>query len=247
VIPVDQYPVLIQFGYKARRGKDTACATIQEEFGSRFKIGKYAYADALRGEVYSALFDLFAANGGTEFAGGKNFNDPDVLRETMEELCFICGVPFDKNALVEDTYPATKQRKLYQWWGTEYRRSKDHFYWVNKLRETVEKDRPKVALISDARFRNEFAYAQSFKGYNVKLVRPDLDEREALTTDQAKHQSEVELDAIPDDKWYRVIQHTSVEDLRKQVVQLMDDILAELEPPAELKALSALVDVMNAA
>jgi hypothetical protein len=225
-VNIENYPVLIQFGMKAKRGKDTACQIIKEEFGERYSVRQYAYADALRSEVLEMLYEIWVAE-------GKNPDEfPSHCIEVMEQLCYAIGVPFDKQAKVEPGYPATKQRPVYQYVGMA-RRAADAFYWVNKLRQRVEAERPQIALISDMRFRNEFAYGQSFKGYNVKLVRPDLDAQESLSEAEATHVSECELDSLPDSAFYRVITHTSVDDLRRQVIQLVNDIITELTPPAE--------------
>jgi hypothetical protein len=220
--------VIIGLGYKAKMGKDTAVNAILEARGGQYDIRRYAFADTLREEVDAAMFDNWVHH--SEKNGEIVFDAPSPLR-LAENLCDKVGVPFDPNAQIEPGYPFTKQRALYQWWGTEYRRAADPFYWLNKLRARIERDRPKIALITDVRFRNEVTYIRSFEGYTVKVERAGYDN--GLTSSQTKHVSEVELDSAPADIWTHnlVTQEGDIEGAKRAAVELFDGIMTSLTFP----------------
>ena len=184
--------LVIGFGYKARRGKDTVCREIAERRGARLKVRQYAFADALRSEIHAALFDVWAQQ------HRDRAYDPFAA---MILLCEWAGVPYDINAAADPVYPYGKQRALYQWWGTEYRRNQfGQDYWLRRLDESIQRDRPDVALISDVRFPNELEYVRSVGGYTVRLDREGFE-----IADGSRHVSEVGLDALPASAWSHVI------------------------------------------
>lgn len=216
---------IIGFGFKARRGKDTVVNAIIEARGGQFDIRRYAFADALRQEVENAAVCVWEQN-----HGGQNYEMADP-REIALELCDAYNIPFDPSAVVEPLYPFTKQRALYQWWGTEYRRSNDAFYWVNKLRQRIEWERPQFALVTDMRFRNEVSYIRSMEGYTALVDREGYEDK--LTTGQQKHASEIELDSAPASIWTRhlVGREGDVDGLKAQGIAMFDGIVKELSFP----------------
>lgn len=213
--------VIIGFGYKARRGKDTAVQAIMEGRGGEYDIRRYAFGDALREEVIEAAKDYpFDPNGWA----------PSPLA-VAKWLCDKYRVAFDPTAHVEPGYPFTKQRALYQWWGTEYRRAKDPFYWVRKLRERIDRERPKFALITDVRFRNELSYIRSMEGYTVRVERAGYEE--TMTSTQTKHVSEVGLDSAPESVWTHnlITQEGDLVGAKLQAVSMFDSIVESLSFP----------------
>jgi hypothetical protein len=221
------YPVIIGFGFKAKRGKDTAVDSIIESRGGQYDIRRYAFADALREEVEGAAFDRWVQDYPNVPYNTALKTSPLAV---AHNLCLSLGLPFDDAAVVEPSYPLTKQRALYQWFGTEHRRSKDPFYWVRKLRTRIESDNPKFALISDVRFRNELAYIRSVEGYTVKVDRPSHED--TLTSGQQSHASEVELDSAPADVWTHTLYNMgTLEDFKLRAVGLFDEIVASLSFP----------------
>src|SRR5271166_895605 len=177
---------IIGFGHRARSGKDSAAATIIERRGAKCRcdlpyvpgepitgtvgtdIRRYGFADALKREVNQAaisaggMFNLF---GTWEFyrADGAFVELPKWVIDGYEPnpdmtdpMCFM-----------------GKQRALLQWWGTEFRRSVNPDYWIEKLQEVIEKDKPEVALVADVRFLNEFSWLKSV-GEVVRVDRPSL-------------------------------------------------------------------------
>lgn len=203
--------LLIGFGYKARRGKDTVAQTIIEHFGNdKQVIKRYAFADALRAEVHEAA----------QRAGGMF----GLFMEMGHML--PSWVKYDNNAPVEPLYPLGKQRDLLQWWGTEYRRAQDPFYWVKRLDWRLKEEQPNVALITDMRFLNEFLYVQHMGGVTVKVERLGYQDANILTT----HPSETGLDGIQFD--YEILAPDGdVEELKRDAVRLFEIIKESLNPP----------------
>jgi hypothetical protein len=195
--------LVIGFGYKARHGKDTAVKSIIESFGSQYDIKRYAFGDALKREVNE--LDQFA-------------------------WCMRNGIPYDFQPSMDDPLCRTqhgKQGALLQWYGTEYRRNQDEFYWVNKLRETLEKEQPKVALISDVRFRNEAYFVKACDGFLVKCSRlgySSIDSGRSTT-----HKSEVDLDGFTFD--YEInVPDGELDTLKQDAVEVFNLILSRVQP-----------------
>lgn len=141
--------LLIGFGHKARQGKNTAAVAVLNATPLDSHARLYAYADALRAEVKRATSD----------AGG-------VYELTQSMNCPKWVMP-----------EMGKQRTLLQWWGTDYRRSQDPDYWVKRMEETLERDHPDIAIITDVRFPNEAEAIHRLGGYLVKVERttkPDV-------------------------------------------------------------------------
>src|SRR5271156_4899474 len=76
--------LLIGFGYKARRGKDTAISAILEARSHLRDIRRYAFADALRDEVHAAMREESESYGLT-------------YREALALLFDKAGVGYDTN------------------------------------------------------------------------------------------------------------------------------------------------------
>jgi hypothetical protein len=140
---------VIGFGYKARRGKDTAVAAICAAFGPLVRC--YAFGDALKNELeWAAWMCAPDGTGREQWALG------------LPALCKRRGVPFDAGA--------EKQRALLQHWGM-WRRAADPDYWVKKLRREIEIGQPMFALPADLRFANERALCD----FTVRMDRPGFE------------------------------------------------------------------------
>lgn len=172
--------IVVGFGYKARQGKDFVVKTIIDNFSDKYDVRRYSFADALKREVNTAAAQC----------GGF----PQLIEWLKREAGLPSWVELDTNPDMTDPLcPQGKHRKLLQWWGTEYRRSKDPYYWVKQLDATLKVEQPQVALISDMRFKNEFYWVKSFRenGWTVKV------ERIGYSADNNnEHASEKDLDGI---------------------------------------------------
>lgn len=204
---------IIGFGYKARRGKDTACSAILEARKSWGNIGRYAFANALRDEIQTALNGVRM----TRIVRDGPYDEHAAMRL----LCAWAGVPYDPNAVRSPDYPYGKQRALTQWWGTEYRRAQDENYWIKQIKERIERDAPEVALISDLRFHNEYEFIQINGGYCIRVDRPGFE-----IADGQHHITERALDTLSDDQWDHVLMNDGDEGkLKADAVALFDQLV----------------------
>lgn len=140
--------ILIGFGHKARQGKNTAALAVLKEARERH-ARMYAFADALRAEVNHAVY-----RAGSIEKAIKHMRCPAWV---------ICE--------------QGKPRTLLQWWGTDYRRAQDPNYWVKRMVETLQREQPEVAVITDVRFPNEAQAVHNLGGYLVQVERttqPDV-------------------------------------------------------------------------
>jgi hypothetical protein len=229
--------VVVGFGYKAKHGKDEAVKAIIAARAGQYDVRKYAFADALRDETAIAatqaggMLELFKQGGVTE---GETFTP------------FPAWVQYDPNGQVTEQYPLGKQRTLLQWWGTEYRRTRDTNYWVKKLDATLKAERPRIALITDMRFPNEVSWVKQdpASGFAVRV------DRLGYKTDVAQHVSEKALDFMGDEDWHYIIQVNDgdVEELKRDAVVVFDLIVELLTPPdlSDLEVAQQLVSVSTA-
>ena len=214
----------IALGYQARKGKGIAAKAIYERFsqehGGPYDMMRASFADALRDEVQAAAHDIWNIKTGSE----RQF-DPDWA---MKLLCEQVGVPFDYSAVVEPGYPYGKQRALYQHWGSEYRRAQDPFYWVKKLEQRVQARNPRVVIIDDLRFPNEFFFVKSKLGYTIKVERVGYANPQGVTA----HHSETALDGFKFDFEISALDG-HVEDLERAAIAAFERIVDMITPPEE--------------
>lgn len=174
--------LLIGLGHKARQGKDTFAQSCKDAYGNKMDIRLASFADPLRAEVREAAQEIFTANFPT-----YPF-DPQVA---LRMLCIFHGVEFDEYAVPDADYPWGKQRKLHQWWGTEYRRAQDPMYWVKKGIDQIRQAAASGAdalLFRDLRFPNEYDFLGEEKGWRIKVMRM------GWVSDVPEHISETALD-----------------------------------------------------
>lgn len=111
-----------------------------------------------------------------------------------EECSKAAGVTVEHMESHKDIF-----RKLYQFWGTEFRRGfYGNDYWVNYLRNKIlsnaiiQKDESDnlgkgvIVFITDVRFKNEADWIKSVGGFLIRINRID--------SSKDLHQSEIELD-----------------------------------------------------
>jgi hypothetical protein len=203
--------IVIGLSHRAKHGKDTVANAIIAARGKKYSIEKIAFADKLREEVNEA-FET-AGNWLGVFMFVKKLGAPD-------------WVVYDPNGEVTEQYPYGKQRTLLQWWGTEYRRAQDSYYWVKELQRKVRASTAQVVLITDMRFQNEFSWVKSQGGITVKV------EREGFDNGINDHPSEHQLDNAEFDA---TILHGEgqVDHLKQCGVELFDMIVGWKSAPPE--------------
>ena len=108
-------------------------------------------------------------------------------------------------------------RRILQWWGTEYRRKDDTFYWVRKLSEELAARKPKHVIISDIREPHEAAYVKRSDGYLIGVIRPEL-----VDDATSSHSSEKNLEHIGVDG--KLFNASSIEHLRADVEVMIQSL-----------------------
>lgn len=203
--------LVIGIGHKSRHGKDTAAQAIIAQRANKYDVRRYAFADELKREVNEAA----------EAAGGMN----ELFTRMHLTLELPHGVQFEIGADMTDPFcPLGKHRALLQWWGTEYRRAQDPFYWVRKLALRIADDKPQFALISDMRFPNEAMWVKANEGYTVNVTRHGYRMSEGIEG----HYSDVALDSYAYD--YKI----TVGDSEEGLSELRKDILTVFDMIAEI-------------
>jgi hypothetical protein len=91
----------------------------------------------------------------------------DALKQEVAEAC---QVPIQ---CIEENKPVF--RPILQWWGTEFKRRffKDDNYWIEALHRKflLYRVKPKIAIIPDVRFPNEFNFVKENNGILIKVCR----------------------------------------------------------------------------
>jgi hypothetical protein len=126
-----------------------------------------------------------------------------------------------KPDMTDPECPYGKQRDLLMWWGTEFRRSINPNYWVNKVAERIAEDKPEIAVITDLRFENEMIWIQKY-GECIRVDRPGLP--------PAEHESEKALLHIPDDQWSDIIKNDgTLDDFKEKVLFSFDMLMSAVK------------------
>jgi hypothetical protein len=200
--------ILIGLGYRAGHGKDLAARSIIEARGGQYDIRSYSFAGALKKEYTEACHQA---------------GDAYALIETMRVTHNLPKwVQYEIGADMTDPLcPYGKQRTLLQFWGSEFRRAADPFYWVKELHKQIVEEQPTVALITDLRFPNEALYVKLNKGYTVEVRREGYVD---LLADG--HNSEHALSGYPFDICLSIPHYDDVEDyvshVRREAVDVFD-------------------------
>lgn len=212
--------LILGLGNKARNGKDTFADAVNEYYarqnGAALRhnlktvvvVQRHAFADALYKEVNTWLLTPEAKEwlaGGVGIIAGEPFPiNPTVVGDnyiippnaTGRFTHMIPGwVQPTPNAEISARAPYGKHAKLLQWWGTEYRRSQDHNYWVKRWADGINKNAD-IVLVTDMRFANEAAAIKLAGGYTVKVSRENVDGTPFVDPSRdPNHVSETELDS----------------------------------------------------
>lgn len=214
----------IAFGYQMRSGKDQAVKFIIEERGAKYDVRRYGFADALKEEVNTAAL---AAGGMHELF--VQLRKDGVSQQNGGSMSLPEWVTYDPNPDMTDPFsPLGKQRKLLQWWGTEFRRLQDPYYWIKKLEERLEKEQPAIALIPDLHFMSEISWINSNRGFTIRVDRLGYER-----TENTAHQSEEELSWLGEGDWHYIIQSQDgdLDELRRSATFVFDHIVELLTPP----------------
>jgi hypothetical protein len=250
--------IIFGFGHRARSGKDTAAVMVKEGRGipkgpARQLTGNWADMGIGRGKLdVSPLYDIrvysFAGelkrevnenamkSGGMIrlFDEGLRVPDGGYLQENGNIIPLPEWVQYEENPDMTDPLcPYGKQRTLLQWWGTEFRRSVNENYWVDKLAERIAEEKPEIAIITDMRFPNEMRFVQKY-GEAIRVDRPSLPPLQGAA---GVHASELALANVPEDYWDAIIKNDgTLAEFRERVLFTFDMLMSThpLQRPASV-------------
>lgn len=206
---------IIGLGFKARHGKDYVASQIVERYGHLYNIHRYSFADPLKREVEEQA----------QICGGMFALYNRIVQHNPK-----ANIVYDINPTFTDPLcPSGKQRSILQWWGTEFRRAQDPFYWVRRLAQQIADEAPQFALITDVRFLNEFLYVKSRGGFTVHVERLGF---QGIATVESAHASENQLDNVEFDYKLSAFDGDTAE-LDRGSVELFEHIIASMQPQFE--------------
>jgi adenylate kinase family enzyme len=181
--------ILLGLAGKAGVGKDT----VADYLVARYGFTKFSFSDALYREVATAFG---VAETELRDRSLKEIESPVLALERCVDDRFISHVLAQSLDVRNITAPLSP-RQVLQWWGTEYRRTQDHNYWIAKAEESMynlwamyqyPEQRPQYFVNASVRFPNEREWVHKFVNGNVWHLR-----RDNLAAVH-EHSSEVPLD-----------------------------------------------------
>lgn len=95
-----------------------------------------------------------------------------ALVELEKERIGLTGSGWSRSAVTGQYI--LSPRKALQLWGTEYRRSKDNFYWIKKVKDEIDEAGAKRVVISDLREPHEAAFVKrQDNSMVIRIERPE--------------------------------------------------------------------------
>ncbi len=212
---------------KKQSGKNTAanylsaCYLIKTNQISDFRLTEYGQLECklkLNGDSSWVLIKEGDFNS-FDFEGIKHYSFADPLKEfcmdvfgLTHEQCY--GTDEDKNSETElkwfdmpgfaektkcncGSWYHMSARAVLQYFGTDIVRKMFNNAWVNATISKIRREKPKIAIISDARFPNEITGVMDAGGTTIRLLRNVAGEDE--------HPSETALDDFPLEKYSFVV------------------------------------------
>lgn len=207
---------IVGFSGKAGAGKTTAALHSIECFGGV----KLSFADALKGEVAGFLQTCCA-----EYRPENLFG----TQADKEELCSVsivdwCQTDYRPRRVLNPYVTLSHDnitisfRSILQLWGTEYRRTQNPAYWLDKVCKSIEDLKnsakpPNAVYIDDVRFSGEAEMIRSLGRVIIRIDRPEKSPSGATQN----HSSETALDAYK--HFHRTISNTGTIDEFKYAVR----------------------------
>jgi hypothetical protein len=197
---------------------------------TKYDIRIYSFAAELKREVNENAMK----SGGMPrlFDAGLYDRDGGYLQENGNILPLPEWVQYDPDPPMDDPHCRYgKQRTLLQWWGTEFRRSVNPDYWVNKVAQRIAEEKPEIALITDVRFMNEVNFVRKY-GEVIKIDRPSLPPLKGMSGVHASELALADFDGWDD----VVVNDSSLEEFRERVLFSFDMLMSThpLQRPASV-------------
>ena len=206
--------MIIGIAGKAGSGKDEFAKVAQEKFGAIV----LPFAAALKTEVSEFLYSH-----GFPF----EYNNLYGTQADKEKVCVIDAFTYEPYfmkflynfAELSDGRYYFTYRSLMQWFGSEYRRSQDENYWVNRLLDRVHSDPSKLYVVPDTRFANEAFAIRESNGCLIKVTRPSM-----VTISNMNHASENGLNDWT--AWdYEINNDGTLEEYRQKCLEVLNKLV----------------------
>ena len=217
--------MIIGISGKARSGKDTLANVLCTHATRRgYRPVRLAFADDIKQEVAEFL-DVAGVVWEPRHLDGTHADKEDqlVLSNASEVLTHVDE--FSDFLLHRARYVPTQDvalftpRQLMQWWGTDYRRKQNDWYWVQRTLARCS-DPGQLYVITDVRHTIEVR-ALLGRGPLIRVVRPD-----APRGSGAAHPSETELDGVGDYTWSHILVNDgTLEQFLDQALKLCHEVL----------------------
>lgn len=166
-------------------GKDTVAGILQTHVGAL----PMAFAGPLRAEV-SEAFGI-----DTIYLTRREHKEEPMAALALGRCLSVSFIDrmqvvhWHKTGEMPDLNAPRSPRQIMQWWGTEYRRVQDPFYWVKKAQGAIDYTQSlysnRTIVVTDVRFLNEAQLVRRAGGVIWQIKRP------SSTVGDASHVSEV--------------------------------------------------------
>ncbi|WP_143079188.1 hypothetical protein [Streptomyces monashensis] len=171
-------PLRLAFSGLSGAGKDTVGRAALDEAGHAPL--RLSFGDLVKGEVTELLRCAEAAHewppaSAERFIADKLRIEPHTAQAALQRLNDVSALGSVPNAPIA--------RALYQWWGTDVRRTQNPRYWLRGMEAKLTQLGPQVsAYVADCRFEDELALCRRYGFTTVRLRVDDHTRRARLLT-----------------------------------------------------------------
>lgn len=199
----DNSKFIIGIGHKARNGKDTLANILKDIFTLRYdyKAEIFHWADGLYEEVRNKSRQIPLIIQRTNLFNEKeyfvlaNADTGRIVKLNDQESAMISEI-FEQRNISYYWGMDEKDPLILQFWGTNFRRTRDPNYWVKYTLNKINKSDCNIAIIPDTRFINEAKKVD----YLIEIQRFHEDGTRYIDANRdPEHRSEIELDDYPAD------------------------------------------------